>query len=370
MNVLEQIDSGFWLVIQPIQNFLCSVRARTFIQADRALERKVVELLFRQGAAQGGDQANLIHCLRTFDSGLLEDVELKTRLHELIEGIKEKAGMVNSSVSTTNIQALLSVPALAGLDGVNVALYSIEKILQSIDSTHSSISLSVAYYPLLQITVEHERIAKGIGLSKGEFLKKLNSLGDLLENLWNQAAVDPAIFVPFSIPPNHVPDSVMVHNWTFASIQFAKLLGKISAVESAIDSAALAQPSIAKAVARAKLIQALSSGEESFDEGKVKENGKEAFYLNVGSLLSQIDTRSKEGKARCQFLLQMCLQHGPNDLDMAVFVRAQQCSLSLSVCQSAAISTYIARLNNNSDRRLNFMPLLKQLGYKEDKEMN
>lgn len=366
VNVLEQIDSGFWLVINPIQKFLCSVRAKKFIQADQALERRVIELLFRQGAAQGGDQANLIHCLRVFDSGLLEDAELKTRLHELIEGIKEKAGMVNNSGSTTNIRALLSVPGLAGLKGVDVALESIKKILQSIDSSLSSISLSVAYYPLLQIAVEHERIATGIGLSNEEFLHKLNPLADLLENLWKHAADDPTIFVPFSIPPSHVPDSVMVHNWTFASIQFAKLLGNTLVIEGAINSAAQAQPSIAKAIARAKLIQELSSGEESFDEEKVKESGKEAFYLNVGSLLSQIDASSEEGQARCQFLLQMCLQHGPNDLDMAVFIRSQQCGLVFTVFEPAAISAYIARLNNNSDRRLNFMPLLKQLGYREE----
>jgi hypothetical protein len=370
VRVLEQLDPSFWVVVRPIQNFITSARAGAFIRADQALERRVVELLLRQGTAQGSDQANLMHYLRTFDARLLEDSELKTRLQEAIEDIKKKAGMVNNSASVTNIQALLSAPTLAGLQGVKVALGSLEEIIKSTNSSRYNVSLPVAYYPLLQITVEHDRIATGVDISEEEFLQMLSPLSTLLENLWKHAANDPTVFVPFSIPPKQVPDPVVVHNWTFVSIQFARLLGVVTAIEGAIDFAAQAQPSIAKAVARAKAIQALSSGEENFDEAKVKNDGKDAFYLNIGSRLSQVDTSSDEGRARCRLLLQMCLQHGPNDLDMAVFIRTQQCGLNLAEGQPAAIATYMARLSTNPDRHLNFLPLLKQLGYKQDLDAN
>ncbi len=364
VDALEQSDPGAWVVIRHVENFITSERASVLIRADQSLERRVVGLLLRQGTAEGSDQANLIHYLRTFDASLLEDPELNGRLQEVIEDIKKSAAIINRSDTPTHIQALLSAPKISGLQGVKVALDSLKAILESIDSPHRNISLPVTYYPLLQLTVEHDRITGDLRVSRDEFLRMLAPLGDLLINLWKKAAADPTLFVSLSFPPQQVPDAVVVHNWTFVSLQFARLLGEVEAIESAIDGAAQAQPSIAKAIIRAKTIQELSSGEDAFDEAKVKNDGNDAFYLNIGSRLSQVDVSTDEGRARCRLLLNMCLQHGPNDLDLAILSLAQQCGLTLEDSQGATVSTYMARLKVNADRNLMFQPLLKQLGYK------
>lgn len=369
VQALEQTESSLWVVIRPLQDFITSARASAFIRADQNLERKVIKLLIQHGTAeQGNEQANLVHYLRAFDARLLDDPNLKIQLQDAVEDIKQKAKMLNSSASQANIQALLGAPTVSGLQGVLVALESLREILQSAESTHHNISLPTAYYPLLQIAVEHDRIAAGIGVSNEEFLNMLAPLGDFLEELWTHTASDLSIFVPFAIPPNQVPNPVAVHNWTFVSLEFARLLGKETTIECLIDSAAQSQPSIAKAIARAKAIQALSSGDEDFDETKIKTEGKEIFYLYLGSRLSQVDGSSDEGREQCRLLMQMCLKHGPNDLDMAAFILARQCRLSLTENGSFAVSAYMARLGTDPDKQLSFLPLLKQLGYKQELE--
>lgn len=366
VGTLEHIDPSFWLVVRPLHELITSKRVCEFIRTDKDLERKVVELLLRQATSQDGDHANLIHSLRAFDAGLLRDPRLKIRLDNAMKDIKKKAEMVNNSASPIHIQALLGLPAISGLDGVKIALASLGEILKSAASFRYNVSLAIAYYPLLQISSEHDEIAKGIGISNEEFLTMLEPLNSLVKDLWRHAAEDPKLFASFSIPPKQVPNPVTVHNWTFVSIQFAQLFGDVAAVEAAIDSAARAQPSIQKAVARAKAIKALSAGEEIFDEEKVKSDGKDAFYLSIGSRLSQVDASTDEGRARCRLLLQMCLQHGPTELDMAIFVQAHQCGISLADCQPEAVATYMRRLETNPDRHLNFLPVLKQLGYKQE----
>jgi hypothetical protein len=366
VDALEKSDPGAWVVIRPLEKFITSERASVIVRADKSLERRVVGLLLRQGTAEGSDQAHLIHYLRTFDANLLDDPELKSRLQEVIEDIKKSAAIVNSSAAPANIQALLSATKISGLQGVEIALGSLMAILKSADSPHRNISLPVAYYPLLQLAVENDRIAAGLCVSKQEFLRMLAPLGELLKNFWKQAAADPTLFVSFSFPPQQFLNPVVVHNWTFVSLQFARLLGEVEAIESAIDGAAEAQPAIAKAIMRAKTIQELSSGEDTFDEAKVKNDGNDAFYLNIGSRLSQVDVSTDEGRARCRLLLNMCLQHGPNDLDLAILSLAQQCGLTLEDSQGATVATYMARLKADRDRNLMFLPLLKQLGYKPE----
>lgn len=364
VDALEKSDPGAWVVIRPLEDFITSERASVLIRADQSLERRVVGLLLRQETAEGSDRAHLIHYLRTFDANRLDDPELKCRLQEVIEDIKKSAASVSSSAAPANIQALLGAAKLSGLQGVKVALDSLGTILESAGAAHRNISLPVAYYPLLQLAVEYDRIAAALCIPREEFLRMLTPLGDLLIKLWKKAADDPTLFVSPSFPPQQVPDSVVVHNWTFVSLRFARLLGEVEAIESAIDGAAEAGPSIAKAIMRAKTIQELSSGEDTFDEAKVKNDGNDAFYLNIGSRLSQVDVSTDEGRGRCRLLLSMCLQHGPNDLDLAILSLAQQCGLTIEDSQGATVATYMARLKANREMNLIFLPLLNQLGYK------
>lgn len=369
VGALDAARPGVWPIIRPIEDFIISAPASAFIREDKNLEKKVVGLLLRHGTAeQGTEHANLVRCLRAFDARLLDDPDLQVRLRGVVQDIVQKAQKLNSSASQTNIQALLGAPTLSGPEGINVAIASLKAILESIDSPQHSISFQFAYYPLLQIAVEHSRIEQAIGATEEEFINNLLSFSNLLERIWNHAARDPSIFVPFSIPPNHIPDSITVHNWTFVSLQFARLIGKEEIVEKAIDSAARAQPILAKAIDRAKAIQSLSVDADNFDESQVEREKAEVFYLNLGSRLSQLSNSTDKGRTRCLLLLQMCLHHGPNDLDMAVFVAAAQYGLMLAEAQQAAIPAYVARLNASPDRRLNFMPLLKQLGYEQSSD--
>ncbi len=366
VDVLEQVDPSFWPVVRPLQVLLVSPRTGLAIRNNRQLERRVVELLLRNGIEQESEHASLMYYLRAFDASLLEDSELRVRLQEIVKSIETKARMVNSSASLGNIQALLSVPTISGLSGVRTALGSLDEILKSAD--RNTISLPMAYSSLMQIANEHNEIAAGVGIPDSEFLEMLMPVIGPLQNLWARAAESPQLFVPFSIPRNEVPNLVLVHNWTFASLYFARLLGEEAAIADAIDAAAKAQPTIAKAVARAKAIQALASDDVDFDETSVSTDPREVFYLKLGVRISQLDIATDERERRCQLLMRMCLQHGPNDLDMAIFVKAAQCGLSLEQAHSTNLTTYVKRLRASQDRYLNFLPLLKQLGYRHELE--
>lgn len=366
LQTLERIPLHFGMIAQPIQDFLTFPRVGSHIRADSTRERRTLELILRHGMGPGSDQASMARHLRMFNASLLQSVDLSERLQLAIADIKERAQHIHNSSSIANIQALLNLSAMCGESGVELALDSIKKILRSVGDAPHDFVHSQAYLPILQLAIEHDRIAASIGKSHDEFMKMLHSLIGPIENFWEAAAKSLAIFVPFSIPPSQVPNLVVIHNWTFVSLQLARVLGEDNAVERAIDRAAAAQPEIAKTVARAKALQALDAGEDLLTEHGIKTDGKAVFYLKLGNRLSHVDASTEDGRRWSSLLLEMCLQHGPHDLDMAVLVLALQCSLSLTNFEDSRVQEYVGRLGSSQDRKSNFVPLLKLLGYQGD----
>ena len=71
-----------------------------------------------------------------------------------------------------------------------------------------------------------------------------------------------------------------------------------------------------------------------------------------------MDEATEKGKQQCLLLLKTCLRRGPNDLDMAIFVKAHQCRLSIEDVGPSAVSAYVDRFGSQ-DKKLSFLPLLE-----------
>lgn len=366
--LLEKIQpsDNFWVIVRPLQELLMSPSIVKFIHTDSKLEERMLKQILRFGLEQENAQARMMFHLRMFDSNLLQDKELGESLTSAIEKIQERATDINASYVIENIHALLNASTFSGLHGVKIAIEGLTKILCSADEGRASIMLSQAFSPLLSLANEQERIATSIGISHAEFQDLLSPFISLLHRFWTVAKERPTLFTSFSIPTSNTPNPVLVHNWTFVSIQFSRSLGHEAAIQDAISLAASTQPVLAPFIERARAIRSMLEPIYELDPIAIRDESRETFYLNLGRRLSEVSINS-EDKARtfCKALLEMCLRHGPHDLDMSIFAIANQFRLAIDNGDLHLIG-YVQRLENDSDRRLNFAPMLRLLGYRNE----
>jgi len=368
LSLLDNIkpETGMWMIVRPALNLLSSRVVKRFVRGKRPdIEQRIISNILRFGLEQESEHANVLFYLHNFDQELLQDRLVQETLQDAVKHVRHSATRTNTSNVVENIQALLLASGVAGRSGVEDALQGLTLILRSVGERRPSIGLPSAYDPLLLLADRQNRIARDISVSAEEFRAWLVPLVALIVDVWTIAKDQPVLFAPFSFPPASQPDSVIVHNWAFASICFAESVEEYDRVLEAL-TAAEEQPALRDAIALAKATWSATDDDRSIVPESVRSDSRDAFYSTLGRRLAVLQKLDDEqGRELCKALLDQCMRFGPRCLDAAVFISANRLDLSKYV-DAASFSEYMKRMEGDRDLRLALIHILNLIKPKSE----
>lgn len=350
-------EAGMWPVVQPALQLLVSKAVKLFVKKRPDLGQRIVDTVLQFGLNQESENARVLFYLHNFDPALFKNSSIQDELQDAVSKVRQKASRINSSNVVEQIQALLLAPSVSGSAGIEDALNGLALILSSAKGSKQSIALSYAYDPLLLLTNNRQKIADALNLSCEQFQERLRPIFLLIIELWKEATKNPLIFTPFSFPPKTKPDSIVVHNWAFASMHFAEMLHEVSKIETILTTGAM-EPLLANGIALARATQSVAGENDSFDVDAILLENRETFYSVLGRRLVVLQRLEAEyGIKLCKSLMEQCFKHGPREIDAAVFLSA----IRLNLCDQVLVesySNYKKRLENTHDLRFTLMPIL------------
>lgn len=316
------------------------------------LSRTLVSLSLHAGV----DKVYLMYLLRDLDRAAVADVLDETELSSIIERLGEGANQVNSSGAAACVQALLVAPSFSGRAGVEAALTGLERVIDHIGSSRHGFGASDAYDPLILVSHSHAEIASTAAIPPPDMRALLDRLEAPICRLWESAAERPALFNGFALPPPTEPNRVLVHNWAFASLAYAKAMGRQDAIRQALGKAAL-HPSLGPYMAMAQAVRLAADNVPLFDPATMATEPRDAFYAALGDRLVHLrglePDRQREAIAA---MIERCLALGPSGLDAGVFSAALEHGFVAAPVPSAA--GYRARMRADRQLRHGLMPLL------------
>jgi hypothetical protein len=351
--------SDMWPIVQPALDLLVSQEVQHLSKQNQKLGNRIVSTILRFGLNQKTEHTRLLFYLYHFDLGSVYQEPAFTQLKEVVQDVRKKALTINASNAMDNVRALLLASSAAELEGVKDALEALRLVLKSAFGEQRRISLvfPFAYEAFFILAEKQQQISKDISVSIDEFREWLRPFLGLIADVWSHAKKNPLIFAQFSLPPPTKPSPVVIHNWAFGSIAFAKSLGELDKMLLALKIAA-EEPSLKQPIALARALR-LASGElESFDPASIQADNAETFYSALGQRLislQQVDVDVR--KSIVGALLDQCLRYGPNGLDAAVFLTVGQAEIE-SLRDTAEFRNYIKRVENSRTLRLALMPFL------------
>jgi hypothetical protein len=360
LTMLEPIDPAkdVWVIVRPALGFLSSQTVKSWSTRHPELAKRVVSAILNFCINQQTEHTRLLFFLQDFDRTLLSEQVLSSQLAEVVADIRNMANTTNASNSIDNIRALLICPAVSGSEGVKDALQALGTVLRSALTGRPSPSFFLSYDALLLLAERFSQIAETLSLDPerlGAWLEPL--LADVKE-VWIKARQDPMIFAPFSVPPQTRPNAVAVHNWAYASISFARVLGRQDEILQTLSGAA-EQIQLADAIAKARAGRMAVGDIEEIDAASIRTENRETFYSVLGQRLIRI-RQMAHSEPIVDALLDQCMRYGPNGLDAAVFLLAAD--LKLDPKKNPHYINYERRLVTARDLRLALTPLLYALG--------
>jgi hypothetical protein len=369
LNVLTQLEGvdparEEWPIVRPSLDLITSDEIQALAKTDHVLNDRIVSTVLRFGLNQKTENIRLLYYLYHFSLGeKVEEAEL-SQVQNVVNDVRKQALSINASFSIGSICALLLASSVTGRAGVSDALEAIKQTLASAPaevSTKRMVSLSfpLAYQAFLVLAERGDKIATDAGMEVEEFRDELLLILNLIINVWTVAKGNPSIFAQFSFPPRSNPDQIVVHNWTFGSMAFAKSIGKsqLSVLKSALDRAA-ENDSLKDGIASGRAARLASGDAETFTPKAIRSENFSTFYSALGQRLVFLGDVSQERRDDIvEALLDQCLRFGPNGLDAAVFLAAGETKVE-SRRTGAAYKNYLKRLENNRALRLTLMPFL------------
>lgn len=358
VSLLEDDPAGRGgIALRPALNLLSADAVLALLpDADRAFARRVAGTLLKLSLETETEHMRVMYLVRDLDPALIEDHVDAARLAGIVAHLAEQASKTNSSWSSGYVQALLVAPAVSGRGNVAHAVAVLRQVLEeAANAKHAPVALIDAYNPLLVLAREHGSISAALEMEHDEFVGWLRPLEVPLVAMWERAADEPLIFTGFALPPPSEPDRVAVHNWTFASLAIAQVIGATGPVERALDRAARNE-SLARPIGVARAVRA-GIDSEAFSEGGLELEGAEAFYAALGRrLVAMRSLPEDERRGQLLRLLDRCLSLGPSGLDAGVFVAAVDCGLRVE--RGRRIDGYAARTRRSPELRHGLLPLI------------
>jgi len=364
LSMLEETKpkTGMWPIIRPAMWLLVSSPVKRFIKHRSDLGQRILDIVLRFGLEQESESTNVLFYLHNFDPALLNTPSIQESLQDTVKKVRQKATKINSSDVVDQIQALLLAPTLAGPEGIDEALQGLTLILDSAIAPRHSFVLAYAYDALLLLINNGQKIADALNMTLEQFRDKLKPIYPLVIQLWQEATKRPLILASFSFDQATKPDKIIVHNWAFASMSFAEMLQDIGGVEKVLVTAAV-QPMLADGIALARATKSVAEKSDIFDVDSIRLESRETFYSVLGRRLVILQRLSAEqGAELCNSLVHQCLNHGPSEIDAAVFLEA----IRLDLCgygSALMYSNYKKRLESKRDLRLTLMPILQAMNY-------
>ena len=263
LSVLDKMDPSrdVWVIVRPAIDLLVSQRIQRFSKQDQELRNRIIATVLHFGLNQQTEHTFLLFYLYQFDLGSVYEEPTFTQLKEVVQDVRQQALTINASNAMDNVRALLLASSAAGPDGVKDALKAVTLALNSAlgKSRQVALAFPFAYEAFLILAERQEQIAKDISVSVEEFRTWLRPFLDQIVAVWSHAAKDPIIFAQVTFPRPTKPSPIIIHNWAFASIAFAKSLGEHDKIMSAMKLAA-EEPVLREPIALARAMR-LSSGE-------------------------------------------------------------------------------------------------------------
>jgi hypothetical protein len=349
-----------WVIVSPAIDLLVEPTVRQIAKDDKQLDSRIVSTILRFGLNQKTEYTRLLLYLYRFDLRSVYQPPMLLQLRQVVDEVRKQALTVHASNAMDNVRALLLASSAAGLDGVKDALKSIELALVSAlgDPRRLALAFPYAYETFIILAERQEQIALDISVSAAEFRGWLFPLVDRIVEVWGRAAKNPAIFAPMAFPPKTTPSPVVVHNWAFGSIAFAKSLGVQEKVAAALDAASK-EPVLEGPIRLARAVR-LGPGElDGLNPASIRLDNAETFYSALGQRLSALQLAAPElSDSVIDALLAQCLRLGPNPLDAAVFVAAGESKL-YQLRDTSDYRHYVRRVKGNRELRLVLMPFLE-----------
>jgi hypothetical protein len=356
---LDDLDpaKNIWPVVQPALDFLSSKETKVLSDKAPELGRRIFATILRFGLNQETEHARLLYYLQDFDLDFVKNEPLLSELSYVVDDVRSKARTTNASDAVSNMCALLISSSISGRDGVKEAVDALVQVMASAMTARPSLSFAFAYDALLLLAARQTKIAKDISVEIDEFRAWLKPMLDLLPNIWMTSKESPLIFAPFSLPPATKPNSVTVHNWAYASINFALSMGELPSILSILESAAEVSV-LREPILRARATRLSASNWDKFDPKNIRSEDRKTFYAALGQRLAQLMRIPVQAAADLlEALLDQCLRQGPHGLDLAVFLSAIERGIT-DFKARPDYQNYIKRLDNDRDLRLAIAPIL------------
>lgn len=356
--IVEAAEDGAapWPIARSALAFLSSRAVMQRAAPDVAFRKRIATVLLRLSLENDSEHDTTMYLLRELDPTLIDGQVDREKLEAIVAGLCKRAGEINSSGAAGAMHALLIAPAVAKRAGVEAALAGLRAVLEAAGRGRPNLAFMNAYQPLLFLAQRRDELSRGLEMAEADVTAMVLPLLPLVTQVWKAAAENPEIFYGFAIPSRTTPNGVLVHNWTFASLDFAKSLGEMPTMTAAISNAAK-RPELEKAIVVARAVRVSAGDPELFDRDAISLERREAFYAALGQRLVLVrdlipDTRTEATRT----LLDRCLQVGPDGLDAGLFLAALEWQIQIDRKSPSAIG-YRARLLNDRVLRLGLTPL-------------
>ena len=344
-------------IVQPALRLLSSEAALRVASADPELGPNYVSSLLRYGIAQRSAGAGLLFALSRFRDNVRLSTDDQAALDQLVGEVRAGARQFNSSSVTDYIRALLLAAPRVGLDGVRDAIDGLVHILRSVGSGGSRIAFPYAYGPVLDL-IEVSDDLPGIKIPDSEIRDLCVMVEDALIVAWEAIIADPVLLADFSLPPKQHPNPTLVHNWAFATRRFIARWGDGVRLAELLEQAAtipVLSSRMNSGVLSASDLDQLAEGELQ----NLQTESAESFYAAIGRRLHIAQDAPRELRiSLLRVLIEKCLEFGPNDLDVAVFMLATPYRTDLEINFTSTDYIRKAQLDWNLVSNLN--PFLKQ----------
>jgi hypothetical protein len=363
LSLLDRTDPlrDAWVIVQPALALLVASQVQDLTRKDQALGNRIIATILRFGINQKTEHTWLLFYLSQFGWKVTDHGAAREQIEAVVQHVREQALAINASNSVDNIRALLLGSSIAGLEGVKDALEALNRILTSTVGAErrTSLSFPFAYEALLILAQRQEKIAQDISVGDEDFRVFLRPLLELVVVVWRHAVKNPLIFAPFAWPPRSKPSPVVIHNWAFASIAFAKSLGEQEKIAQVLNMAA-EEPALKHPIALARAIR-LAPGElDSFDSATIRSDDAETFYSALGQRLVALEHLDADVRSDILgAMLYQCLRYGPHGLDAAVFLTAGRARIE-SLKDTPEYANYVQRVRNDRELRLALLPFLAE----------
>lgn len=358
IRLVQRLPSdAAWPVTRAATKLLGSDAAARQARDDDGFHRDRSIALVKLALNSAHERTGLLYLLRDVDPSVVSEQIDAQGLAVIVDAIRKGALEIASSAATGNIHALLVAPKVAGQAGVSDAMRGMLGILRTASNKRPSPSLHDGYEVLLLLARHGDQIAADLGAA-ASFIDEAKGLLEPLCEMWRIAASKPLIFAGFAIPPLSVPNRVVVHNWTFATLAFAKWLDALPVVESALNTA-YSNESLVEGMSVARAMQGTAA--TVLDASEVAAERADAFYAALGERLAAIGQRvDADARAYLRILLDRCMEVGPRGEDAALLLATKRLNILLDP-EKAGVVAYIAKLRNEPKLRLSLSPLLREV---------